>query len=55
MKTKLFSLVIIALLFTGCAGKRVGAVCEDGSRSSATGRGACSWHGGVDYWVHEND
>ena len=55
MKTKLFILVFIALLFIGCAGKRVGAVCEDGWRSSATGSGACSHHGGVDYWVHEND
>lgn len=29
---------------------RVGAVCNDGSSSSATGRGACSHHGGVQYW-----
>lgn len=29
---------------------RVGAVCRDGSSSSATGRGACSHHGGVAYW-----
>lgn len=26
---------------------RVGAICGDGSRSYATGSGACSWHGGV--------
>lgn len=32
---------------------RVGAVCEDGTRSDATGRGACSWHGGVDRWLYE--
>lgn len=31
-------------------GFRTGAICSDGSRSSATGRGACSWHGGVAYW-----
>lgn len=30
---------------------RVGAICNDGSRSYATGRGACSHHGGVDYWL----
>ena len=30
---------------------RVGAVCKDGTRSSATGRGACSHHGGVSYWL----
>lgn len=33
-------------------GGRVGAVCRDGSRSSATGRGACSHHGGVDHWLY---
>ena len=30
---------------------RTGAKCRDGSTSSATGRGACSHHGGVSYWV----
>ena len=30
---------------------RIGAVCRDGSRSDATGPGACSYHGGVDHWV----
>lgn len=29
----------------------VGARCKDGSRSDATGQGACSRHGGVDYWI----
>lgn len=33
------------------SGVRVGAICRDGSRSSATGRGACSHHGGVDHWL----
>ena len=33
-------------------GGRVGAVCEDGSRSDATGRGACSHHGGVSRWLY---
>ncbi|MDL5515052.1 hypothetical protein QSE00_24795 [Arenibacter sp. M-2] len=32
---------------------RIGAVCNDGSISRATGRGACSHHGGVDYWLYE--
>ena len=32
---------------------RIGAVCNDGSTSRATGRGACSHHGGVDYWLYE--
>jgi hypothetical protein len=33
-------------------GVRVGAICRDGSRSSATGRGACSHHGGVATWLY---
>jgi len=32
---------------------RIGAVCRDGTTSTATGRGACSHHGGVDYWLYE--
>lgn len=30
---------------------RIGAKCMDGTRSTATGSGACSSHGGVDYWI----
>lgn len=30
---------------------RVGARCRDGTFSQATGRGACSWHGGVSEWL----
>lgn len=30
---------------------RTGAICKDGWRSSATGKGACSHHGGVLYWI----
>ena len=32
---------------------RTGARCKDGKKttSSATGRGACSHHGGVSYWL----
>lgn len=32
---------------------RVGAWCRDGSSSKATGRGACSRHGGVREWKLE--
>lgn len=32
---------------------RIGAVCNDGTTSRATGRGACSHHGGVAYWLYE--
>lgn len=33
-------------------GMRTGAVCADGWVSTATGRGACSWHGGVAHWTY---
>jgi hypothetical protein len=33
-------------------GNRTGAVCKDGTISSATGQGACSGHGGVDHWLY---
>lgn len=32
---------------------RIGATCSDGWHSNATGRGACSHHGGVDKWIYE--
>lgn len=31
--------------------KRRGAKCKDGTESNATGSGACSGHGGVEYWL----
>ncbi len=34
---------------------RVGCGCCDGTTSKATGRGACSHHGGVKYWVYYDD
>ncbi len=30
---------------------RTGAICRDGTTSSATGRGACSHHRGVAQWI----
>lgn len=33
---------------------RTGAVCKDGTSSSATGRGACSGHGGVSCWNYSD-
>jgi hypothetical protein len=33
---------------------RVGAICRDGTHSNATGRGACSHHGGVDHWLYNS-
>lgn len=32
---------------------RVGAICNDGWRSGARGRGACSHHGGVKEWIYQ--
>ncbi len=34
---------------------RSGATCRDGSSSKATGRGACSHHGGVRAWRYRED
>jgi hypothetical protein len=33
---------------------RVGAKCNDGTTSTATGRGACSHHGGVSCWLYSD-
>ena len=35
------------------SGTRTGAICKDGWRSTATGRGACSHHGGVATWLYD--
>jgi hypothetical protein len=32
--------------------KRVGAICNDGTITYATGRGAGSHHGGVKSWIY---
>lgn len=58
MKPLIFSIALIILLsvFTGCKGKQVGCICEDGWRShSMGGPGTCSHHGGVDYKLYESD
>ena len=36
------------------ASYRRGAICRDGWESSATGRGACSHHGGVSEWLYSD-
>jgi hypothetical protein len=33
---------------------RIGAICADGTQSSATGSGACSHHGGVMCWLYSD-
>lgn len=32
---------------------KIGALCEDGFNSNATGSGACSYHGGVSEWQYK--
>ncbi len=44
----LATLLFFVMVF---AQARTGAVCQDGTTSSATGRGACSHHGGVAHWI----
>lgn len=34
---------------------RIGAICNDGTRSGATGPGACSHHGGVKRWLYADE
>jgi hypothetical protein len=34
--------------------QRVGAICNDGTQSDATGSGACSHHGGVKCWMYDD-
>lgn len=63
MRKLLPALIIIFLLSlqscskedspTAATGTRIGAVCKDGTRTDATGSGACSHHGGVDYWLYQ--
>ena len=34
-------------------GRKIGAVAKDGFVSKSFGRGSCSGHGGVDYYLYE--
>jgi hypothetical protein len=67
MKTRTFkklffviSLLVICISFTKCEkavqcdtthDNKVGAMCNDGTKSNSTGSGTCSNHGGVKYWL----
>jgi len=45
----------LAVLPTSAASRaRTGALCKDNTSSSATGRGACSHHGGVSCWNYSD-
>jgi hypothetical protein len=47
-----------AMAFGGSAAQsdrhRIGAMCKDGTESTATGSGACSHHGGVSCWLYSD-
>lgn len=49
----LISFLLLGLSLIPVQGERTGAIARDGWRSNATGRGACSHHGGVARWTHE--
>lgn len=64
MKISIFLLFFSLIFVNGCDKlkdypcdsthtKRIGAECNDGTRSNSTGSGACSNHGGVNYWICE--
>jgi hypothetical protein len=58
---KLILPLLLLLFFSSCEDEetskecppanRTGAICNDGSQSTATGSGACSNHGGVKTWI----
>jgi len=55
----LFTVVLAsAMTFGGSAAQsdrhRIGATCNDGTESTATGSGACSHHGGVSCWKYSD-
>lgn len=59
MRKLLITVVLAGMMsITGARGQgdrhRVGAVCNDGTSSSAIGRGACSHHGGVRCWQYSD-
>lgn len=47
--------VIIILPVINSCKKGKGAICNDGTRSYSTGRGTCSWHGGVNHYINPNE
>lgn len=49
-----FFILILSIFLFSCH-KSPGAICNDGSRSYSTGRGTCSWHGGVDHYIDTHD
>jgi hypothetical protein len=64
MKKLIFNFIILCFLFlssitckeesdpVSSTRERIGAICNDGTTSTATGSGACSSHGGVKEWIY---
>jgi hypothetical protein len=55
----LFTVMLASMMAFGgmrpqAARHRVGATCNDGTASTATGSGACSHHGGVSCWQYSD-
>ena len=55
----LFTVVLASVMVFGGSGAqsdrhRIGAICNDGTESTATGSGACSHHGGVNCWKYSD-
>lgn len=44
----------LSIFFISCH-KSPGAICNDGWRSHSTGRGTCSWHGGVNHYIDTDE
>jgi hypothetical protein len=59
LKSFLFVALFFIAIISGCNDNstnpadcvRTGAICNDGTTSTATGSGACSGHGGVKEWI----
>jgi len=50
----LASMSTLGAIQTQAPRHRIGAVCNDGWESKATGSGACSHHGGVSCWKYSD-
>lgn len=47
--------ILTLLFFLVSCHKSPGAICNDGHRSYSTGRGTCSWHGGVNHYIDTDE
>ena len=45
---------LLIVCWRAMRGPRVGAICRSGEISRATGKGACSNHGGVRCWLYQH-